>query len=300
MASFEFNPIANFVVLRFKCPECGHDNETDALYVPVPDFTAENHGDSCNSEDYEHECPNCGHLFEITLNNGMYGGDGEITDVEDGLSVEEEFPDNEDDYEEYKSTFFDEHVKDTIEVLDKIDVLDERSRKLLYRTLYANVISSMEAYLSDRLIQKVMSSEETKRKFVEGFKDYKDEKIVVSDVFKHLENLDSRIIKTLREIIYHNLPRVKNIYNSVLGINLGEKIVISDLMKCIGIRHDIVHRNGKDKDKDKDKEGNLQDISKEDVLELAEKVSKFIGSIEYEFLLQGINPDESEIELPFE
>lgn len=294
MASFEFNPIANFVVLRFKCPECGHDNETDALYVPVPDFTAENHSDSCNSEDYEHECPNCGHLFEITLNNGMYGGDGEITDVEDGLSVEEEFPDNEDDYEEYKSTFFDEHVKDTIEVLDKIDVLDERSRKLLYRTLYANVISSMEAYLSDRLIQKVMSSEETKRKFVEGFKDYKDEKIAVSDIFKHLENLDSRIIKTLREIIYHNLPRVKNIYNSVLGINLGEKIVISDLMKCIGIRHDIVHRNGKDK------EGNLQDISKEDVLELAEKVSKFIGSIEYEFLLQGINPDESEIELPFE
>lgn len=34
MASFEFNPIADFVVLRFKCPECGHDNETDALYVP--------------------------------------------------------------------------------------------------------------------------------------------------------------------------------------------------------------------------------------------------------------------------
>lgn len=123
----------------------------------------------------------------------MYGGDGEITDVEDGLSVEEEFPDNEDDYEEYKSKFFDEHVKDTIEVLDKIDVLDERSRKLLYRTLYANVISSMEAYLSDRLIQKVLSSEETKRKFVEGFKDYKDEKIAVSDIFKHLENLDYRI-----------------------------------------------------------------------------------------------------------
>lgn len=216
----------------------------------------------------------------------MYGGDGEITDVEDGLSVEEEFPDNEDDYEEYKSTFFDEHVKDTIEVLDKIDVLDERSRKLLYRTLYANVISSMEAYLSDRLIQKVMSSEETKRKFVEGFKDYKDEKIAVSDIFKHLENLDSRIIKTLREIIYHKLPRVKNIYNSVLGINLGEKIVISDLMKCIGIRHDIVHRNGKDK------EGNLQDISKEDVLELAEKVSKFIGNIECEFILQDVNSDE--------
>ncbi len=38
MASFEFNPIADFVVLRFKCPECGHDNETDALYVPHARF----------------------------------------------------------------------------------------------------------------------------------------------------------------------------------------------------------------------------------------------------------------------
>lgn len=54
-------------------------------------------------------------------------------------------------------------------------------------------------------------------------------------------------------------------------------------MKCIDIRHDIVHRNGKDK------EGNLQDISKEDVLDLAEKVSKFIGNIELGFLLQNAN-----------
>lgn len=283
MAYFEFNPIANFVVLRFKCPECGHDNETDALYVPSPDFTAENHRDSCNSEDYEHECPNCEHLFEITLNNGIYGGDGEIVDVEDIMSVEEEFPGEEDDYEESKSSFFDEHVKDTIDVLDQIDSLDEKSRKLLYRTLYANLISSMEAYLSDRLIRKVLSSDATRRKFVEEFKDYKDEKIAVSDIFKLLENLDYQIKKSLREIIYHNLPRVKHIYKSVLGINLGDKTVISDLMKCIDIRHNIVHRNGKDK------EGNLQDISKEDVLDLAEKVSKFIGNIELGFLLQDAN-----------
>ena len=45
MASFDFNPIADYVVLKFKCPECGTENETDALSVPTPDFAAENHRD---------------------------------------------------------------------------------------------------------------------------------------------------------------------------------------------------------------------------------------------------------------
>ena len=286
MASFDFNPIADYVVLKFKCPECGTENETDALSVPTPDFAAENHRDSCNYDEYEHECSNCGHIFDITINNGIYGGDGEISDVDD-VSVEEEFPED-DYYEEFKSSFFDEHVVETIDVLDKIDALDEISRKLLYRTLYANVISSMEAYLSDRLIQKVLSSEDNKRLFVENFKDFNDSKISISDIFKQMENLDSYIKKTLRDIIYHNLPRVKNIYKTTLSVDLCD---VSELMKCISIRHDIVHRNGKDKN------GNLRDISKDDVSILAQKVSDFIQNIENQFLMQSI--DDSEIDSLF-
>lgn len=48
----------------------------------------------------------------------------------------------------------------------------------------------------------------------------------------------------------------------------------SNLMKCISIRHDIVHRNGKDKD------GNLRIINKDDVLNIATSVSEFILNIE--------------------
>lgn len=275
MASFELSPIAESVVLKFECPECRDYNETDALSVPMPNLAAENHSDSCNYEDYEHVCHNCGHLFNITIINGICGGDGEISDVEDRVSVEEEYPNYEDNYdEEYKSSFFDEHVRETIDVLDKIDSLDTNARKLLYRTLYANVISSLEAYLSDRLIQKVLSSKNVKRKFVEQFNDYGEQKIPISDIFKQMDNLDSRIKKDLRDIIYHNLPRVKNMYEKVLNVDLGD---VSELMKCIGIRHDIVHRNGKDKD------GNLRDIGKDDVIVLAQKVSDLIQNIEVGF-----------------
>ena len=286
MATFEFNPIADFIVLKFVCPFCGEENETDALYIPTPDFSAETHHDSVNSEDYEHQCHKCDHLFEITVYNGFYGGDGEISDIDEGVSVEEDFP--EEDYEEeYKSAYFDEHVRETIDVLDKIEVLDESSKKLLYRTLYANVISSMEAYLSDRLIQKVLSSEETKRHFVENFKDFEDVKISLSDIYENIENIESRIKKSLREIIYHHLPRIRNIYKSTLNIDLGD---ISDLMKCVSIRHDIVHRNGKDKD------GNLQVINKNDVEELATKVTEFIRNIESQFAIEG----SEDIETPFD
>lgn len=171
--------------------------------------------------------------------------------------------------------FFDEHVQETVDILDKIEHLDENSKKLLYRILYANIISSMEAYLSDRLIQKVLSSEENKRKFVENFKDFENIKISIADIYKNTENIELRIKKTLREIIYHHLPRVKNIYKSTLDIDLGN---ISELMECISIRHDIVHRNGKDKD------GNLQNINKEDIVRLASIVSDFIRNIESQFV----------------
>ena len=282
MATFDFNPVADSIVLKFVCPFCGEKNETEALYVPAPDFSAETHHDSINSEYYEHQCHQCDHLFEITLNNGFYGGDGDISDIDDAISVEEEgFP--EEDYEEeYKSMFFDEHVRETIDVLDEIDILDEISRKLLYRTLYANVISSMEAYLSDRLIQKVLSSEEAKRQFVENFKDFKEVKISISDIYENMEKLESQIKKSLRDIIYHNLPRVKKIYKSTLNIDLGD---ISDLMKCVSIRHDIVHRNGKDKN------GNIHDIKRENVVTLADRVTRFIRSIEFQFVPK--NPKEN-------
>lgn len=75
---------------------------------------------------------------------------------------------------------------------------------------------------------------------------------------------------------------------STLSVDLGD---VSELMKCISIRHDIVHRNGKDKN------GNLRDISKDDVSILAQKVSDFIQNIENQFLMQSI--DDSEIDSLF-
>lgn len=285
MSSFNFNPFASFLVLKFNCPYCGEENETDALYIPSPDLTSETHHDSINSEDYEHQCHNCDHLFNICLYNGIYGGDGEISDV-DGIIVDEEFPEEDHYLESYSSTYFNDNVQETIKTLEKIENLDPASRSLLYRTLYANVISSMEAYLSDRLIQKIRSDENIKRKFVETYEPYKESKFSISEIFKKIESIDSYISKSLRDIIYHKLHIVRAIYKNTLDVDLGE---IGELMKCVNIRHDIVHRNGKDRN------GELRDITKSDVEEVAAKVSELIDNIERQFM----PVDETPIELPF-
>lgn len=275
MASFDFNPFAEYVTLTVRCPECGHVQTFDVA-TPMADFSADSHRQSVGTAYEEAECANCGHLFEISTANGIGGGDGEIAGLndEDLIDWTEHFADDDweglDD-EDFYAEYIDPHVREIRDVLDRLDCLDEQTRKILYRDLYANVISCLEAYLSDTIISKVLGDEKIKRKFVENSQSFKIQTLKISEFFQVQANLDKLIVKRLREIIYHKLDIVKPLYRDTLGADLGD---ISSLMKAVEIRNDIVHRNGRDKD------GNLRDISKQDVLDLIKEVSDFIQSIE--------------------
>lgn len=289
MAEFSFTPSALSIKLKFVCSGCKNLIETDELFVPSPNYSAETHHESVESEDYECECSHCNKKFDISLHNGFYGGYGEIFDLPRQMlnSVEEEF----EPYDpEWEYEFVEEHVRDIVKVLDKIEVLDEFTKKILYRNLYANLIAIMEAYLSETLIQQVLISQETKRKFVENYKGYRDMTSPFSNLFKNLDNLNSIIISTLRELMYHNLGKIKPIYGATIGVDLGD---VSELMKAVVIRHDIVHRNGKDIN------GYEPIITKDIVYKLAYKISDFINNIENQ--IHQINFDEdSPLDLSFD
>lgn len=285
-----FNPICESITVRFTCPDCGEEVESDALWVPSPNFAAENNSDSMNFENYEVECDNCGRSFEVTLYNAMYGGEVEVEDVDD-VAVEEEYADEEEDYENY---VFDVTPEKLTDILDEIETLSEPTRDYLYRQLYAGAITSMEAFLSSTLLKVVLSSDENKRKFVEKYLPYRDEQITFANIFEQMENLDTKIQETLRGLMYHNLGKIKPIYKEVLDIDLGD---IGDIMKAVQIRHDIVHRSGKDK------EGNLHNIKKENVASLVEKVSFLMSAVSTKLMASGAIeiPGEptSEVELPW-
>lgn len=279
----DFNPICESITVKFTCPNCGENVISDALWVPSPDFAAENNSDSMNSENYDVECENCGRNFEVTIYNAMYGGEVEVEDVDD-VEIEEEFAENEDDYVNFVYDLTPEKITD---VLDEIETLSENTKAYLNRQLYAGAITSMEAYLSSTLLKAVLVSNESKRRFVEKYLPYRDEHIAFSCIFEQMDKIDITIQETLRGLMYHNLGKIKPIYKDVLDVDLGD---IGSIMKAVQIRHDIIHRSGRDKD------GNLHNIKKEDVITLVEDVSSLISIVE-----SGVKPiltAENE-ELPF-
>jgi hypothetical protein len=141
----------------------------------------------------------------------------------------------------------------------------------------------------------VLSTDENKRKFVEKYLPYRDEQITFANIYEQMENLDTKIQETLRGLMYHNLGKIKPIYKEVLDIDLGN---IGEIMKAVQIRHDIVHRSGKDK------EGNLHNIKKEDVTSLVEKVSFLISAVSTNLMVSGVieisSAKNTTVELPWE
>lgn len=277
MANFEFNPIADFIVLTVKCPTCGSEI-CQSISVPSPDFSAETHRDSVNQDSDELYCDNCGNEIPVVLHCGYGGGDGEIDDIDDDdlVCVDEHFPDEdwEDIDEEFYNNFIDPHVKDLSESLNHIEMLPDSTKRIIYRNFYANVISCMEAYLSDTAIKKIMQNDVYKRNFVKSSPHFKDLSVKASNIYEFYADLDKAILLQLREIIYHKLGIIKPMYKSTFGVDIGD---VRDLMDAVQKRHDIVHRNGHDKD------GKDVEISKEDVVKLITDVSNFIQNIETQF-----------------
>ena len=277
MADFSYNPIAEYVVLKFKCPECGEEVVSDAFAVPIPDFTAETHHDSVNSDWFETSCDNCGKTFEVTLNTGFYGGDGTIEDVDELLDVEEEFA--EDSYEDYDQELYEATHNEVERMLDSIQSISEDLRPYMCRLLYSNVITMMETYLGDTLKREVLRDEESIRNFVELYEPFSKIEIKLSHLFSKKDSLPKYIKEILNSILYHDLPKIKPIYKTILGIDLGD---IKELYKAVIVRHDIVHRNGKDKD------GNEHEITEEKVRELLERLNVMTGNVESQLLSRVI------------
>ena len=265
MLTLEYNPTASIIEIVFRCPKCNKVC-TAKLGVPAPDFTAETHHDSINIQYDECYCENCDSTYNAELSTGFYGGICEIFDI-DGVLDYKEIYDNE-DYT-YNRELFDECYDEIAKLLDTIEPLDNQSKEVLYRLLYANIITRMETFLADTLKSYVLSSEKNIRFFTENYKPFQKELVPLSDIHKRVDNQPSCVRQVLDSLMYHDLPKIKQIYK-VLNVDIGN---IGDLAKAVIIRHDIVHRNGKDKD------GNQRLITREMIEELSSKVAYLIYDV---------------------
>lgn len=152
--------------------------------------------------------------------------------------------------------------------------------------LYAGVIHALEAYLSDVCISRILNDPIVLRRFVETYPEFMKRKIRLSEIFAESEKIKDEARAFLAKFVWHRLERTKLIFEKALVINFPSQF--KELFEAIGIRHDLVHRNGKTPN------GAEHDLTNDNVRELIEKVNTFVSEIERQLAPPVKDPDETE------
>lgn len=292
MKYLDFMPSADAVKVLVTCAKCGKDFETEEFRVPYPNYAADNHSDSEREEGYMDICPHCGKEYSFDVINGYGGGTIIIPELEENANAEcheicyEDYIQDEiDEYSTVAPQFayfsFEQSLSDIRKAISELHLLSPEVQQVYVRLLYANAIGSMEAFLSSSLKQIIFTSPKYKRLFVETFKDFSNESLPLNKIFERMAELDTKIVKSLNELMYHNLAKIKGIYKSTLGVDFGD---IKSICQKVEIRHHIVHRNGNDKD------GNPVNIKLDDLTALVDEVEAFVNSIKVQ--IDGIDYKE--------
>jgi hypothetical protein len=116
----------------------------------------------------------------------------------------------------------------------------------LHRLLYINVITILECYLSDFFISHVREDRKLLRKLIETTPTFKKQKLTVNKVFETMEVIDKRADSYLTGLVWHRLKDVSALYERVLGVSFPPDMIA--LRNAIGVRHELVHRNGRKRD----------------------------------------------------
>jgi Probable Zinc-ribbon domain/RiboL-PSP-HEPN len=160
----------------------------------------------------------------------------------------------------------------------------KRLKQPYFRMIYSSIITTLETYLSDAFYKKVSNDKELLEKCLETNPEFVKRQYSLTEVIDWHNNLRKRVTDYLFNIIWHNLPKIQNMYKDVLGVNFPEDI--SHLHRAVALRHDIVHRNGRSKS------GYMHKLDKSQLLDLIGEVKDFVSYVNMQ-LLDKTEPDAS-------
>ena len=267
MCNFIFTPFTPFcssLIINFRCPVCKSKNIAKNLIVPNP-IVEDARDEKCYLHTiYQYQCKKCKQVFKIEMFNNINEGLVQIKDA-DNIKITEFF-----DYTD-ECGHIHSYLAEVEYALNTIrDSNDERLQKLIYKTLYVNIITRLEVFLCNTISNLILNnkfpemSEILKRNFIEYFKKDIHNNLLSDIANKDKETQNELIEKTLDKLNFHQLKKIKKLYHEIAGIEFPDT---SSLGTKIQIRHDIVHKDQKT-------------IKDDDVISLINEVTNFIEDIE--------------------
>ena len=145
-------------------------------------------------------------------------------------------------------------------------------KKCLHRMLYINVITILECYLSDFFMSCIKKDSKLLRKLIETTPTFREQKILVSDVFQTMDAIEKRANEYLSGLVWHRLREASKLYENVLGVVFPSDM--NALRSAIAIRHELVHHNGKKKD------GTEHEIGEADIRSVIRVAEELVDHIE--------------------
>jgi hypothetical protein len=154
--------------------------------------------------------------------------------------------------------------------LNEVKLESNQLASILKRQIYIGIVGSMETYLSDTFIDLVYSDHKYLRKFVETYPEFSKRKFEMKDVFETYSTLGDTARNVMLDVIYHDLVKVREMYVKTFDIEFP---ILREPIKCVKIRHDLVHRNGKTK------EQQFITINKHSITEAMDIVRNFVNEL---------------------
>ena len=273
MKTIEISGFPECVDISLNCPKCGELLE-ERVYIPSPDFLSEKDtfSGTRNDDPFEISC-SCG--FSVNgIATGSSCGCFIYLYIDDDYQVN--IDENYDDYEWYDNSKNKDPYASFTNDMEKVYQLFLKREKLegcedfFINLLYSNLVTCLEVFLSDTLASNIFSQKEFYDKFVKTYKPFIETKISLNTIIDRYLKLDKTVKQSLSEIMYHNIPKVSQIYEQVLGIKFSS---FAEIQRIVVKRHDLVHRNGKDRN------GDVISISEKDFEDAYQKIESFVDDI---------------------
>lgn len=134
---------------------------------------------------------------------------------------------------------------ESLKKLNEINLSETELTVILKRQIYIAVIGSMETFLSETFIKLVLTHQPNLERFVKSYPEFASRRFALRDVFDTYKNIEETAKSVMLDTIYHDLRKVREMYRSTFEISFPS---IEDAIKCVMVRHDLVHRNGKSKE----------------------------------------------------